>query len=506
MENSESNRFRGLVGQAWLHRFFALKSFEPFVTSEWIQGARKSLHYQDRVSELYPKQYAPSDTVRGHLKFAFRYEAWDPNLMAGVMKAVDPAELEAWMREDASGIYSRRAWFFFEFFTGKRLDLPDVTRGNYVDALDAELHLVGEATKSKRHRVNNNLLGVAGMCPFVRRTDALEKLMREGLREEAQKLLVEYDEATLARAVSYLYTKETKSSFAIEGETPNATRTERFVRALQAAPGFEASESSLVELQNAIVDPRYAAKGWRTNQNFIGENRYDGRGKVHFICPKPEDVPSLMDAWVRMTRNFAKCGVEPLVAAGLAAFSFVLIHPFEDGNGRIHRFLIHHLLSSGGFSPKGMIFPVSASILRDSAGYDRVLESFSRPLMELTEWDWADGDEIVVANETADYFRYFDATRFVEYLYERVADTIRVDLQEELKYLAKFDRAWRAVREIVDMPDKKLALFVRLSLQNEGKISAKKRELFAEISDAEMARLEAEVMEAMAPASSPLSS
>lgn len=502
MEKFDSNRFRGLLGQAWLHRFFALKSFEPFVTSEWIQGARKSSHYPERISELYPKQYAPTDSVRGHLKFAFRYEAWDPNLIAGVMRAVDPSELETWMREDASGIYSRRAWFFYEFFTGKRLDLPDVSRGNYVDALDPEFHLVGEATKSKRHRVNDNLLGVAGMCPFVRRTEALEKWMQEGLREEAQKFLVEYDEATLARAVSYLYTKETKSSFAIEGETPNATRTERFVKALQAAPEFVTTEAALVELQNAIVDTRYAAKGWRTIQNFVGENRYDGRGKVHFICPKPEDVPALMTDWVSMTQRLGKASKDPVVSAAMVAFTFVFLHPFEDGNGRIHRFLIHHMLTKGGFGPKGMIFPVSASILRNAAGYSRVLESFSKPLMELTEWDWAEGDEIVVSNETADYFRYFDATRFVEYLYGRVADTIRVDLQEELKYLAKFDRAWKGVREIVDMPDKKLALFIRLTLQNEGRLSAKKRELFAEISDAELERLEAEVVEAMEPVSS----
>ena len=56
---------------------------------------------------------------------------------------------------------------------------------------------------------------------------------------------------------------------------------------------------------------------------------------------------------------------DPVVAAAVSSFAFVFIHPFEDGNGRIHRFLIHHVLSRRGYSPPGVIFPVSAAILRD---------------------------------------------------------------------------------------------------------------------------------------------
>ena len=44
------------------------------------------------------------------------------------------------------------------------------------------------------------------------------------------------------------------SSFAIEGETPSPSRTERFVTALKAAPGFQPDKASLVRLQGDIVD------------------------------------------------------------------------------------------------------------------------------------------------------------------------------------------------------------------------------------------------------------
>ena len=39
--------------------------------------------------------------------------------------------------------------------------------------------------------------------------------------------------------------------------------------------------------------------------------------------------------------------------------------PFEDGNGRIHRFLIHNILARQGFTPEGVMFPISAPMLKN---------------------------------------------------------------------------------------------------------------------------------------------
>ncbi|WP_257539006.1 hypothetical protein [Sphingobium sp. CFD-1] len=76
----------------------------------------------------------------------------------------------------------------------------------------------------------------------------------------------------LARAVRYLFTKETRSSFVIEGEAPSPDWTERFVAALRSASSFDTGDKdAMVRLQNAIVDRRYAATDWRDFQNFVGE-------------------------------------------------------------------------------------------------------------------------------------------------------------------------------------------------------------------------------------------
>jgi hypothetical protein len=106
--------------------------------------------------------------------------------------------------------------------------------------------------------------------------------------------------------------------------------------------------------------------------------------------------------------------------------------------------------------------------------------------------------EITVTNDTSDLYRYFDATVFAEYLYDRVADTVRRDLKEELGFVAVFDRAFTAVREIVDLPDRRASLFVRSCIQNGGRLANGKRQQFPELSDVEIARLETAVQQAIA--------
>ncbi len=75
------------------------------------------------------------------------------------------------------------------------------------------------------------------------------------MNEATKSIIAESDPIILARAVNFLYTKETKSSFAIEGEQVSKNRGERFVVALTTANDFKPLEKqSFVNLQNSIVD------------------------------------------------------------------------------------------------------------------------------------------------------------------------------------------------------------------------------------------------------------
>ena len=485
------------MGQAWLHANLGLRVPQPTTESRVVSGARRTETDGGKTFESYPRRYATDGSPASHLRFALRHEPLDLGVLAAAFRALGPESLEAWVRDEPTGAVARRAWFLYETLLGRRLDLDDVKAGNYAPVLDPGRHFVAATHRSRRHRVLDNLLGGPGLCPTVRRTRRLVEAMEQGLDDEARTLVGRYDPSVLVRAVNYLYTKETRSSFAIEGETPNATRAQRFVAALRTASDRDPTDkATLLDLQREIVDPRYAASDWRDMQIFVGSTIAGYREEVHFIGPQPADVPRLMEGWNSLVRRLSGSEVDPVVAAAVSAFAFVFVHPFEDGNGRIHRWLVHQALASRGFGPEGTILPVSAAILRDRRGYDAVLEGFSRPRLDLVRWAWTPEREIRVDGDTADLYRFFDATPFAEYLYDRIADTIRTDLREELDFVAVFSRATEAVREIVDMPDRRLSLFVRLVMQNQGRLSAGKRGRFSELTDAEIAAMEQAVVTA----------
>src|SRR5690606_6560955 len=113
------------------------------------------------------------------------------------------------------GSYQRRIGFLYEFLTGTRLPVEDTAKTNYVDLVDPEKYLTGKVEKASRWRINNNLLGTPEFCPVIRRT----KQLAEGLSPDFQQLVREltkrFPPEIFYRAVSYLYRKETKSSYKI---------------------------------------------------------------------------------------------------------------------------------------------------------------------------------------------------------------------------------------------------------------------------------------------------
>ncbi|MFZ2870464.1 Fic family protein [Zavarzinia sp.] len=487
------------AGQSWLRRHLQLDVPQSAVRSFCVPGSRRTVHDGNQISEFYPPRYWPGDTAMDHLKFSLKYEPLDLRIIVATFHRLPPTDLLTWIRKAPTSKYSRQIWFLYERLTGQILDLPDLTTGPYVPAIDPQRHVAAKPVHSPRHRIYDNLIGGGPLAVIIRRTKKLETLMSVDIEDAVRAVVDLYDPDLIRRATSYLFTKETRSSFAIEGERPSSLRTERFISALRRASDFDPIDTNaIIALQNQIVDPRYAAKGWRDVQNFVGETTPDYSERIHYICPQPADVPSLMRDWQLMAYALEEDATIPAVlAAAIVSFAFVFIHPFEDGNGRIHRFLINNVLARRKAIPEGFIFPVSASILRHKHEYDRVLELFSRPLLDIIDWRY-DGRTLTVENDTALLYRYFDATAQAEFLYERVIDTIANDLREELRFLSVFDKATAAMREIVDMPDRRLHLFFKLCLQNAGRLSRGRRDDFPELTDGEIAALEQAIADARA--------
>lgn len=451
------------------------------------------------VEEIYPSKYWPGDGLGDHLEFALKYDGTNLAILASLFRVVTPEEFLAYVQSKPTGKYARRLWFLYEFLTGTRLPIDDVEQGNYIDLLDSDqYYTVASARQVRRQRINDNLLGDDRFCPTIRRTETLRRFEKADFPTRCREVVSRYSPELLKRAMNYLYTKETKSSFEIEHIDPNPTRTERFIALLQMAESEDFCEKPrLIELQNRIVDPRFRVSDYRTNQNYVGQTVAWKRERIHYACPKPEDLASLMEGLIAAHRRMERGEVSVVAHAAAVAYGFVFLHPFEDGNGRIHRFLIHNVLARRGFTPEGIMFPVSASMLKELANYDASLEAFSRPLMALVEYTLDEEGRMTIQNDTARWYRYIDMTPQVESLFQFIERTINKELVEELAFLANYDHAKKAIQEIVDMPDRQIDLFIRVCLQNNGRLSARKRtSLFGFLSDDEIVRMEQAVQAA----------
>ena len=240
-----------------------------------------------------------------------------------------------------------------------------------------------------------------------------------------------------------------------------------------------------------IGDERFVRLGLRQEGGFVGEHDRDSHAPIpDHISARPDDLPALVAGMIAFDRSAAE-KLDPVIAAATLAFGFVYIHPFEDGNGRIHRYLMHHVLARRGYNPPGIHFPVSAAILAHIDDYRTVLESYSRRLLPLVAWEPTDNHNVRVLNDTGDFYRFFDATPHAEFLYACVRRTIEHDLPDETLFLQKFDRFRAAVEAVVDMPDRTLDNLFGFLRQNDGSLSRRAREReFAALTDDETRRIE----------------
>jgi hypothetical protein len=462
-------------------------------------GIRRTDSSGEIIVEVYPSKYWPGDTLGDHLEFALKYDGTNLAILTSLFQTAVQEGLLEYVRSKPTGKYARRLWFLYEFLTGKTLPLDDLKQGNYIDLLEPdEYYTVTTIRRVRRQRINDNLPGDNRFCPTVRRTDTLRDFETADLPGRCRQLVAGYSPELLKRALGYLYTKETKSSFEIEHIKPTSTRTERFVALLQMAEQEDfCRKAQLVEVQNRIVDARFRDSDYRLSQNYVGEAVAWQKEKIHFACPKPEDLADLMEGLTAAHERMNTGGMSAVIQAAAIAYGFVFLHPFKDGNGRIHRFLIHNILARRGFTPEGVMFPISASMLKNPADYGASLEAFSRPLMALVECSLDEEGRMTVHSDTAGWYRYIDMTPQAEALFRFIDQTIDTELADELAFLARYDETKRAIQEIVDMPDRQIDLFIRFCLQNNGRLSVGKRAShFDFLSDEEVASLEQAVRSA----------
>jgi hypothetical protein len=495
------------VGYARLverHNLPARKLRAISAISSAVQG-RRSRDLGEQIVQEFQPTYLPADSLFGDLQFALRYEGLNLEVLSLLFDRVGGEAIRSANVEQPESAIARRLGYLFEWITGSPLDIPGVSRkAAYIPVLDESLQFGLANSASTRHakyRVLDNLPGNRYFCPLVAKTPYLLEMVGKGLKRRTLDTLARYNPDLLKRAAAFLYLKETHSSFEVEREKPSADKARRFADLLQEAEsGQPLSEDRFVELQNAVVDPRFREASYRTRQSWIGDD-LGYRKRVEFVPARPEDVRTLMNGLVELSERLraAPDSMDPVIASSLISFGFVFVHPFMDGNGRLHRYLIHESLSAAGFTPKGMILPVSAVIVANLDPYKSALEYFSRPLRDRTSYD-PDVPAAPATGNDAIYFRYFDATAQASFLYEALERTVEHDLPEEISYLLGFGRARQALNALADWPSHSLDTFIRVVHQNNDKLSIGKRKShFQWMSDDEVSRFERIVAQSFDP-------
>jgi len=108
-----------------------------------------------------------------------------------------------------------------------------------------------------------------------------------------------------------------------------------------------------------------------------------GKEKVHYQAPHPSQVKGNMDVLLNWFNNDTK--IDMVLKAAIAHFWFIIIHPFDDGNGRIARALSDMLLARSDDSSQ-RFYSMSNQVLVERKVYYEILQKVQYSNGNITEW------------------------------------------------------------------------------------------------------------------------
>lgn len=481
------------VGFQRLAQLHSIRLVQPLLIRSRLGAVRQREVVDGQALLTWPAQYQPSDSFRGHFEFGLKYERLHFEFFSRLFAALDPEDVAAWVRDEPTGRYARRTAFLYEWFTGRRLDVPDAAANvAYVDAMDAGQYLTAtRADRVRRWRVNNNLPGSPALCPLVYLGPQAERGWLYDVAAGVQRLDDAFGPELLLRSAAWLTFKESRASFAVEHEADQDDKVRRFAAAMGEFSGRlddAMAPENLLTLQKVVLGQHALRVGMRQSPVFVGQSTFRAQ-IVHYIAPDEDRVPGMLDA-LRLTERRTR-GAHSVARAAAVSFAFVYLHPLSDGNGRVHRFLVNHLLAADRAVPPNIVVPVSATIAGSAQGraqYEQVLEGVSKPFMRA----YADGYrfgphrecpdgvetnfEFLQADDAQHAWRYLDLTAHVHYLSDLLRQTVEHEMAQEALLLRQHGEARAAIKRWVEMPDADADRIIRSLHENHWVVSGKLRQ------------------------------
>jgi Fic family protein len=111
-----------------------------------------------------------------------------------------------------------------------------------------------------------------------------------------------------------------------------------------------------------------------------------GKEKIHFQAPSANVVKKEMNVFLDWFN--IKTDIDGVLKAAIAHFWFIIIHPFDDGNGRIARAISDMLLARSEESSQ-RFYSLSNQILTEKKKYYEILQHVQHSSGDITDWlDW----------------------------------------------------------------------------------------------------------------------
>ncbi len=108
-----------------------------------------------------------------------------------------------------------------------------------------------------------------------------------------------------------------------------------------------------------------------------------GKETIHYIAPPHDRLEHEMDMFLNWINSESE--YHPLIKAGIAHLWFIMIHPFDDGNGRVCRAITDHIMSMNYPSVMQLI-SFSKHFSLDRKGYYKILEDSGKQKPNITDW------------------------------------------------------------------------------------------------------------------------
>ena len=135
------------------------------------------------------------------------------------------------------------------------------------------------------------------------------------------------------------------------------------------------NKSKIIHLNQMLLkNPQI---GLRTRINWIGTPNSIPHEAV-YVPPHPDHLNTYMDQFIAFCQ---RNDIHPMVQAAFAHAYFELIHPFDDGNGRVGRILIQCILREKKFL-ENLSMPFSVGIVLDQVRYTNALNDFKEGKFE----------------------------------------------------------------------------------------------------------------------------